>query len=419
VIGTIVAVGSSSPIQIALAAPHGLATGATILLTGAPDGFGCNGFWQVTVTGPTSLQLNNSQAGTGGTGPNLGSVYSTFSAPFTADGIGPAYSADPGDISEAVTSNAGVYVTNFAGCTGANYESNTAYAQRCRLSRSALSPNVPSAAYEYFALSAYTLLKADGFTLRSGPITRAKVTTDPLTGSVYTCVAPETPQSTTQGAQVTFGGTNLAVTGASNASPILITCPNHGLTDGELVVVQGVLGNVGANGTWNIIADDANHFWLLGSSGTGTYTGGGQVDGGPLGLVDDVIQANCVPDGAPTAYTVSGLAQTLAIAASVSVPAAQLAAYRANVQTILSAYVNAAPIGGYELPDNGGWGLSLDTVIGLLWQAGSINGAQSYVQSVSGVTINGSAEDFQYSSSLLGRGVGVLSPEPDMTLTGV
>lgn len=43
---------------------------------------------------------------------------------------------------------------------------------------------------------------------------------------------------------------DLAVSGASNASPIVITTPTHGLADGDPVTISGVTGNTNANGSY-------------------------------------------------------------------------------------------------------------------------------------------------------------------------
>ena len=67
-----------------------------------------------------------------------------------------------------------------------------------------------------------------------------------------------------------------SVTGASDASPIVITSPNNGLVTGETVSVGGVLGNTSANGTFTITVLNANQFQLNGTTGNGTYTGGGE-----------------------------------------------------------------------------------------------------------------------------------------------
>lgn len=65
------------------------------------------------------------------------------------------------------------------------------------------------------------------------------------------------------------------ITGATNASPIVITSAAHGLTNGQTVVVSHVEGNRAANGTWVVANATTNTFELQGSTGTGTYTTGG------------------------------------------------------------------------------------------------------------------------------------------------
>lgn len=65
------------------------------------------------------------------------------------------------------------------------------------------------------------------------------------------------------------------VTGATNASPIVITSANHNLYDGMRVTISGVLGNTAANGTFVVTRIDANTFSLNGSTGNGSYTSGG------------------------------------------------------------------------------------------------------------------------------------------------
>lgn len=75
-------------------------------------------------------------------------------------------------------------------------------------------------------------------------------------------------------------GTTLitTVTSATNTTPISVgTSGAHGLSTGSLVTITGVLGNLAANGTFPIINTGANSFTLVGSTGTGTYTSGGQI----------------------------------------------------------------------------------------------------------------------------------------------
>jgi len=63
-----------------------------------------------------------------------------------------------------------------------------------------------------------------------------------------------------------------AITGATNATPIVITANSHGLSNGDEVYISGVLGNTAANGTWTVANIAANTFELSTSVGNGAYT---------------------------------------------------------------------------------------------------------------------------------------------------
>jgi len=74
----------------------------------------------------------------------------------------------------------------------------------------------------------------------------------------------------------------VAVTGATNATPIIITAASHGFTNGDKVLVTGVGGNTAANGNWFVGSAATNTFALyqdLGLTtpvaGSGGYTSGG------------------------------------------------------------------------------------------------------------------------------------------------
>lgn len=67
----------------------------------------------------------------------------------------------------------------------------------------------------------------------------------------------------------------LTITGATNASPIVITSVAHGLITGAVVTVAGVGGNTNANGTFKITKLTADTFSLDGSAGNSAYTSGG------------------------------------------------------------------------------------------------------------------------------------------------
>jgi ribosomal protein S11 len=72
-----------------------------------------------------------------------------------------------------------------------------------------------------------------------------------------------------------------AITGATNATPIVITATAHGFSNGDIVVVGGVLGNLAANGVWAITGVAANTFNLTdpvsgtNAVGSAAYTSGG------------------------------------------------------------------------------------------------------------------------------------------------
>ena len=67
----------------------------------------------------------------------------------------------------------------------------------------------------------------------------------------------------------------VAVTGATNASPIVVTSTGHSLNTGDAISISGVAGNTAANGTFTVTKVDANTFSLNGSTGNAAYTSGG------------------------------------------------------------------------------------------------------------------------------------------------
>lgn len=71
-----------------------------------------------------------------------------------------------------------------------------------------------------------------------------------------------------------------AISGATNATPIVITATSHGFSNGDIVYIDGVAGNLAANGLWKIANQTANTFELqrpdgTNAAGSGAYTSGG------------------------------------------------------------------------------------------------------------------------------------------------
>lgn len=113
----------------------------------------------------------------------------------------------------------------------------------------------------------------------------------------YRVHSPSGPLDSVSGTatRVTSGA---AITGATNATPIVITAANHGLVTGDTIVVSGVLGNTAANGTFQVIQLSANTFSLTTSVGNGAYTSGGVFAFSGLWKVTlDVTEANGFVEG--------------------------------------------------------------------------------------------------------------------------
>lgn len=66
-----------------------------------------------------------------------------------------------------------------------------------------------------------------------------------------------------------------AITGATNANPIVITSTAHGLQTGARVTISGVGGNTNANTTVSITRVSADTFSLDAIAGNSGYTSGG------------------------------------------------------------------------------------------------------------------------------------------------
>ncbi len=97
------------------------------------------------------------------------------------------------------------------------------------------------------------------------------------------------------------------ITGATNATPIVITSANHGLNTGDIIDISGVGGNTNANGTFLIVVLTPNTFELYDPAtgtpiaGNAAYTNGGTwtlfVGGHGLQTGDHVILDNMGVDG--------------------------------------------------------------------------------------------------------------------------
>lgn len=80
------------------------------------------------------------------------------------------------------------------------------------------------------------------------------------------------------GAAPTAKSGTVLVTGATNASPIVITATAHGLSTYDAVTISSVGGNTAANGVWLVNVLTSSTFELINSSGNGSYTSGGSIN---------------------------------------------------------------------------------------------------------------------------------------------
>ena len=67
----------------------------------------------------------------------------------------------------------------------------------------------------------------------------------------------------------------VTITGATVASPSVITATAHPFNTGDYVTIANVLGTTTVNGRWKVTKITANTFSLDGSTGVGVYTSGG------------------------------------------------------------------------------------------------------------------------------------------------
>src|SRR5574343_166279 len=80
------------------------------------------------------------------------------------------------------------------------------------------------------------------------------------------------------GQDPTVNSGTVSISGATNATPIVITTGSaHGLSDGDLIVITGVTGNTAANGAWIVTSASGSTATLVGSAGNGAYVSGGTV----------------------------------------------------------------------------------------------------------------------------------------------
>lgn len=393
--GVVTAVTAGSTTTVTTQTAHGVAAGDVVYLNGVGGISGLNAAFAQVSAVPSSTMATLSIV-TSGSFTTGGTMYLCTLADFEADVIGLDANAAPGDVTTQITQVNGIATSNLTPWSAANFESNVDYVSRCRSKLAAASPNGPTQAYEYFALTAYELLQAEtpSVSLTNGPIVSAKAFGNPQTSDVLVVVASASPASSVLDGAITPGCVGLDVVAATFATPIEITTAfPHGLLTGNIATAAGILGNIAANGTWTITKTSDSTFTLDGSAGIAVYTGGGQISGGDLGQVDRIIQANCVDDNA-IAFTISAQALPISISAVVTVPAAFRAVYNAALGTAFDQFLKAQEIGGGDAGV-----VDYSAIEGVFFEVGvQVVGATSYVKSVRNLLVNGGTGNVAFPS---------------------
>ena len=118
-----------------------------------------------------------------------------------------------------------------------------------------------------------------------------------------------------------------AVTAASNATPIVVTATSHGFTNGDLVYIFNVGGNLAANGFWKIANVAANTMELTNpvlatnAVGSAAYTSGGvAVNLGPSASGDNIDDFDGCRIGTDQTLTSPTVVAGVADAADITFP---------------------------------------------------------------------------------------------------
>ncbi len=160
----------------------------------------------------------------------------------------------------------------------------------------------------------------------------------------------------------------VSVTGCTNATPIVCTSANHGLSNGTAVWIEGFTGNTNADGFFMIGSVTTNTFTLANHlyfstvpAGNGTSIGTGKLT--PLQAYTTIPHPRLFLDGPSGALTAS-LSNT-------STKASSNNRFYTQLQNIYTGFVSSYQTPGIDSTDNGGaaTGMVRYADAGLLWFA--------------------------------------------------
>lgn len=345
---------------------------------------------------PTSgATYTNTSAGTITGGGSVGSpVQSTIAVAADPDFIGPIGTLSSGQTAIMLTPFAGVSTVvqpSGVNLVGTAIEQNAHYLVRCQAKLGTLSPNGADQAYYYVATSlpvfgttlqpptdigdlaaspnvaisaaANALLTALGFTAGSQyytaptaanpwgvttPVTRCNPVLQIGSGIVNVYVA-NSQGGLTGCAQLTI--TN--VTWTSGVATVT-TSAAHGMSTGAWAIISGVKGATGVNNqiagvvAWQLASGSGSTFTFNLATNPGTYTSGGIVEGGDLGMVDAAIQAQVVPTG-QAALAIAASDVSINVTATVYLPT-KAGITSVNAIAAITAALGGGSVNGVAVP---------------------------------------------------------------------
>jgi len=283
--GTITGATDASPIVITSATPHGLATGAQVIVSGVTGNTAANGTWSITRISATQFSLSGSSGNAsylgGGTWRTPNDVFAiprsaNTTVPFTqpyADETLPLIVPGPHMVSSSIPGSP---------ATPDNLVLNKANGSiDITFDRDMLvSSFTPSSILQIVGPSGAIPLPAGSISITPlSPTTIPGLTPAVQVARSFRVSFP--PQALSGTYNLVFAPSMQSVyasgsiTDAANADPLVITTATpHGLRNGAFVTITGVGGNFGANGTYTIANVTATSFTLNGTVGNGDYTPG-------------------------------------------------------------------------------------------------------------------------------------------------
>jgi hypothetical protein len=304
---------ATSPIQVTTSSNHNFVTGQLVTIVGVDDNPAANGIWTITVNGATTFTLDNSSSSSHSNAGGIAYSSNTFKLNGTTgngsyigggivkiiDGrdISDAYTVTPIEITTSLphllSTGDSITITGTS-APGTNGIWSVTVIDSTKFSLNGSTGEATPHHYNdgIVNIANNDLLRADfpnGPPGTPGYVTFEKIDPSPSIGNLgtstitnrfaYLRVTPSMWGETgTFKVRATYTSSSNTVTGATNASPIVITTGSaHGLSSGQIVTISGVTGNTAANNTWVITVVNSNQFSLNGSTGNGNYVSGGTI----------------------------------------------------------------------------------------------------------------------------------------------